>query len=86
MFNSEFNKEKYNNVIRLCELESDIKQLPGGDLTELGENGVNISGGQKARTSLARAVYSDRDIIILDDPISATWCSSSREYNEKFNM
>jgi ABC-type bacteriocin/lantibiotic exporter with double-glycine peptidase domain len=45
--------------------------FPGGDLQELGERGVNLSGGQKIRISLARAVYTDRDIILMDDPISA---------------
>jgi ABC-type bacteriocin/lantibiotic exporter with double-glycine peptidase domain len=52
-------------------LESDFEILPGGDQTELGERGINLSGGQKARVSLARAVYSERDIILMDDPISA---------------
>lgn len=45
--------------------------LPAGDLTEIGEKGINISGGQKARVSLARAAYSNSDIILMDDPISA---------------
>lgn len=43
----------------------------GGDLTEIGERGVNISGGQKQRVSMARAVYSDSDVYIFDDPLSA---------------
>lgn len=45
--------------------------MPGGDLTEIGEKGINLSGGQKARVGLARAVYADRDLILMDDPISA---------------
>ena len=45
--------------------------LPAGDLTEIGERGINLSGGQKARISLARAVYTNVDILLLDDPISA---------------
>lgn len=45
--------------------------MPAGDSTELGENGINLSGGQKARIALARSVYADRDIMLLDDPISA---------------
>lgn len=45
--------------------------MPAGDSTELGENGINLSGGQKARIALARSVYTDRDIMLLDDPISA---------------
>lgn len=49
----------------------DLEILPAGDMTEIGEKGINMSGGQKARISLARAVYSDSDIILLDDPICA---------------
>lgn len=45
--------------------------LPSGDQTEIGEKGINLSGGQKARVSLARAVYAEKDIILMDDPISA---------------
>ena len=44
---------------------------PGGDQTELGERGVNISGGQKQRVSMARAIYTDADVYLLDDPLSA---------------
>lgn len=71
LFYNELDEKKYQRVVELCELESDFAELPGGDSTEIGENGVNLSGGQKARISLARAVYSDRDIIILDDILSA---------------
>jgi len=63
--------EKYNKTIELCELANDLEILPGGDLTEIGEKGINLSGGQKARISLARAVYADSDIMFMDDPISA---------------
>ncbi len=45
--------------------------MPAGDQTEIGEKGINLSGGQKARVSLARAVYSERQILLMDDPISA---------------
>jgi ATP-binding cassette subfamily C (CFTR/MRP) protein 1 len=45
--------------------------LPAGDMTEIGEKGINLSGGQKARVSLARAVYADTDILLMDDPIAA---------------
>lgn len=55
----------------MCELTRDLEILPAGDMTEIGEKGINLSGGQKARISLARAVYAERDIILMDDPISA---------------
>ena len=48
-----------------------MNQFEGGDLTELGERGINLSGGQKARLSLARALYSNRSIYLMDDPVSA---------------
>lgn len=52
-------------------MERDLDILPAGEFTEIGEKGINLSGGQKARVSLARAVYADSDIILMDDPISA---------------
>ena len=54
-----------------CALSHDIAQLPAGDATEIGERGVNLSGGQKARLSLARAAYARADVCLLDDPLSA---------------
>ena len=71
LFFHEFNAEKYNKVLKLSELLPDLEILKGGDMTEIGERGINLSGGQKARVSIARALYSDSDIYLLDDPISA---------------
>lgn len=71
VYNQPFNYEKYVDTIQYCELESDLSQLKAGDQTEIGEKGVNLSGGQKARLGLARAVYADKDIYLMDDPISA---------------
>jgi len=59
------------DTLKIFELERDLDILPIGYLTEIGEKGINLSGGQKARISLARAVYADKDIYLLDDPISA---------------
>ena len=66
-----YDKEKYQTVLEKCQLKYDLDILEGGDLTEIGEKGVNLSGGQKVRVSLARAVYADPDIYLFDDPISA---------------
>ena len=57
--------------MRSTGLNVDLKEFHKGDKTEIGERGVNLSGGQKARVSLARALYSDSDIYLLDDPLSA---------------
>eukprot|EP01062_Namystynia_karyoxenos_P062109 TRINITY_DN55036_c0_g1_i1.p1 TRINITY_DN55036_c0_g1~~TRINITY_DN55036_c0_g1_i1.p1 ORF type:complete len:1841 (+),score=628.53 TRINITY_DN55036_c0_g1_i1:98-5620(+) len=73
----------YNAVVDACQLRSDIDQLDDGDRTEIGERGINLSGGQKQRVSLARAVYADRDIYLLDDPISALDAGTGREIMEQ---
>ena len=66
-----FDFERYVDTIQYCELESDLKVLKAGDQTMIGEKGVNLSGGQKARLGLARAVYANKEIYLMDDPISA---------------
>ncbi|XP_050728628.1 multidrug resistance-associated protein 1-like isoform X5 [Eriocheir sinensis] len=71
LFNQAMDKDRYNVSIQTCALAPDLEMLPGGDQTEIGEKGINLSGGQKQRVSLARAVYSDADIYLLDDPLSA---------------
>ena len=71
LFGKEFDKQKYVDTMLACQLEPDLKEMPAGDHSEIGEKGINLSGGQKARVSLARAVYADSDIILMDDPISA---------------
>lgn len=71
IFGREFNDEKYASTIRDCCLEHDLKVLPSGDNTEIGERGINLSGGQKARVALARAVYNNADVYLLDDTLSA---------------
>ena len=71
LFGKKFNEDLYWRTIDACALRNDLKMLPAGDLTEIGERGLNLSGGQKARVSLARAVYQDADLYLLDDTLSA---------------
>ncbi|ESL05506.1 multidrug resistance protein A [Trypanosoma rangeli SC58] len=62
---------RLREAVRVCQLEPDLRLLAGGMQTEIGEKGINLSGGQKARVGLARAVYADRELYLLDDPLSA---------------
>ncbi|XP_055852937.1 multidrug resistance-associated protein 1 isoform X5 [Episyrphus balteatus] len=71
LFGKEYDRKRYQKVIDACALRADIQMLAAGDKTEIGEKGINLSGGQKQRISLARAVYSDSDLYLLDDPLSA---------------
>ncbi|XP_040109520.1 ATP-binding cassette sub-family C member 11-like isoform X1 [Oryx dammah] len=71
LMGSQYDKAWYLQVLHCCSLNHDLEILPFGDMTEVGERGLNLSGGQKQRISLARAVYSDRELYLLDDPLSA---------------
>ncbi|KAF9111885.1 hypothetical protein BGX27_004328 [Mortierella sp. AM989] len=71
LFDTPFEEERYRRVVKACCLEADLKLFPYGDQTEIGERGVNLSGGQKARLSLARSVYFNAGTVIMDDPLSA---------------
>ena len=71
LFGKPFEEAKYNEILKVCCLEDDLKVLAGGDMCEIGDRGINVSGGQKARISLARCCYSDSDIVVMDDPIAA---------------
>ena len=71
LFGKDLDEKKYQKCLRACALKQDLLTLAGGDRTEIGEKGINLSGGQKQRVSLARAVYSDADLYLLDDPLSA---------------
>lgn len=66
-----YNEETFQKALEASQLIKDIENFKGGADTVIGERGINISGGQKARISLARAVYSEADIYLLDDPLSA---------------
>ncbi|XP_053153950.1 ATP-binding cassette sub-family C member 3 isoform X2 [Hemicordylus capensis] len=71
LFGHLYHAQKYQTILEACALQQDLEMLPGGDQTEIGEKGINLSGGQRQRVSLARAVFSDADVYLLDDPLSA---------------
>ncbi|XP_022602217.1 LOW QUALITY PROTEIN: multidrug resistance-associated protein 4-like [Seriola dumerili] len=83
LFGKELNPQKYERVIRACALKRDLELLPDGDLTLIGDRGATLSGGQKARVNLARAVYQDADIYLLDDPLSAVDAEVGRHLFEQ---
>ncbi|XP_033220102.1 multidrug resistance-associated protein 4-like isoform X2 [Belonocnema kinseyi] len=71
LFGQPYNQVRYDEVTTVCALKTDFKQLPHGDLTHVGDRGMTLSGGQKARVNLARAVYRKADLYLFDDPLSA---------------
>jgi ATP-binding cassette subfamily C (CFTR/MRP) protein 4 len=71
LFGQKFDKQRYWRVVNACALGPDLESLPYGDSTIIGDRGVNLSGGQKARVGLARLAYADADVYLLDDPLSA---------------
>ncbi|XP_062967662.1 ATP-binding cassette sub-family C member 12 isoform X3 [Cynocephalus volans] len=71
LFGEKYDHQRYQHTVRVCGLQKDLSSLPYGDLTEIGERGLNLSGGQRQRISLARAIYSNRQLYLLDDPLSA---------------
>lgn len=71
IFIEDYDENRYRKVLNVCTLEEDLEQLPHGDETIVGERGISLSGGQKARINLARAVYKNADIYLLDDILSA---------------
>ncbi|KAB8659324.1 hypothetical protein FH972_026213 [Carpinus fangiana] len=71
LFGSEFNPSRYRQVLDACQLTVDLANFKFGDLSNVGENGIGLSGGQRARVALARAIYSTAGVLFLDDPVSA---------------
>ena len=71
VFGSHFDSHKYLRILGRCCLKDDLEEWKDGDETLIGERGLTLSGGQKARLALARALYADADIYLLDDPLSA---------------
>uniref|UniRef100_A0A4W4GEN7 ATP-binding cassette sub-family C member 10 n=1 Tax=Electrophorus electricus TaxID=8005 RepID=A0A4W4GEN7_ELEEL len=82
LFGLDFDGRRYQAVLEACALADDLNILPSGDQTEVGENGVTLSGGQKSRLALARAVYMDKDIYLLDDPLAAVDADVARHLME----
>ncbi|CAD0110783.1 unnamed protein product [Aureobasidium uvarum] len=70
-FGKPFDQDWYDAVVDACALRPDLDMLPNGDLTEIGERGITVSGGQKQRLNIARAIYFNADIVLMDDPLSA---------------
>ena len=71
LFGLPYEEERFNSAVHAAALEDDLRAMPAGVDTEIGERGISISGGQKARLSLARAAYSQAEVQLLDDPLSA---------------
>ncbi|XP_029800371.1 multidrug resistance-associated protein 7 isoform X2 [Suricata suricatta] len=71
LFGKTFDAQLYKEVLEACALSDDLSILPAGDQTEVGEKGVTLSGGQRARIALARAVYQEKELYLLDDPLAA---------------
>ena len=71
IFGQDYNEDWYIKVLESCCLLQDLQSFTGGDKTEIGQRGVNLSGGQRSRICLARAVYSNKRVYLLDDPLSS---------------
>lgn len=83
VFVDEYDEQRYNDVVHVCALERDFKLMPLKDSTIVGERGMSLSGGQKARVNLARAIYRKADIYLLDDPLSAVDAHVGKHIFEK---
>ncbi|KAK9680179.1 ABC transporter transmembrane region [Popillia japonica] len=83
LFGQQFIRSVYSEVVKVCALGRDFEQFPQGDKTLVGERGVSLSGGQRARINLARAVYREADIYLLDDPLSAVDAHVGKELFEE---
>jgi len=83
LFGEPFDPNRYEKALEACDLTKDLQRFPDGDLTVVGERGTVLSGGQQARVELARAVYSNADIYLLDDPLSAVDSKVGHDIFEK---
>lgn len=83
LFGKDYDETWYNQVIDACALAPDLDILPNGDQTEIGERGITVSGGQKQRLNIARAIYFDAECVLLDDPLSAVDAHVGRHIMDK---
>ncbi|XP_074034732.1 ATP-binding cassette sub-family C member 4 isoform X3 [Leptinotarsa decemlineata] len=83
LFGQAYDELYYKKIVRVCCLERDFDQFPNGDMTIVGDRGVILSGGQKARVNLARAIYRKANIYLMDDPLSAVDTHVAKHLFEK---
>ncbi|KAL4940284.1 hypothetical protein BDV06DRAFT_196970 [Aspergillus oleicola] len=83
LFGKVCDEKWYDQVIDACALKPDLEILPNGDATEIGERGITISGGQKQRLNIARAIYFNAELVLLDDPLSAVDAHVGRHIMDK---
>jgi ATP-binding cassette subfamily C (CFTR/MRP) protein 4 len=83
LFGKPYNEKKFQEIIQVCCLEQDLKLLPNQEDTLVGEKGINLSGGQRARIGIARALYSEAQVYLFDDPLSAVDANVGKNLFEK---
>ena len=83
LFGNEYDDQRYNDTIQLCNMEQDITSFQDGSNEMVGDRGTTLSGGQKARLNLARAIYRDSDVYLLDDPLSAVDANVGKDLFER---
>uniref|UniRef100_A0A8C2KZI5 Cystic fibrosis transmembrane conductance regulator n=1 Tax=Cyprinus carpio TaxID=7962 RepID=A0A8C2KZI5_CYPCA len=83
LFGLTYDEYRYKSVVKACQLEEDLAALPEKDKTPMAEGGLNLSGGQKARVALARAIYRDADVYLLDAPFTHLDIATEKEIFDK---
>ncbi|KAJ5480698.1 hypothetical protein N7539_006592 [Penicillium diatomitis] len=83
LFGKDYDESWYEQVIDACALTPDLEILPNGDSTEIGERGITVSGGQKQRLNIARAIYFNAELVLMDDPLSAVDAHVGRHIMDK---
>uniref|UniRef100_A0A8C1R2E0 Cystic fibrosis transmembrane conductance regulator n=1 Tax=Cyprinus carpio TaxID=7962 RepID=A0A8C1R2E0_CYPCA len=86
LFGLTYDEYRYKSVVKACQLEEDLAALPEKDKTPMAEGGLNLSGGQKARVALARAIYRDADVYLLDAPFTHLDIATEKEIFDKYLM